>query len=168
MTPHDPAILGALLDRHAAALTLYARQWCAAPEDVVQEAFLHLLKQRQMPDNPAAWLYRAVRNAAISAARSEQRRQRRESKKAEEATAWFQPSEDTGLDAAAAADALRELPPEQREAIIAHLWGGLSFAEIGELMDTSASTAHRTYGAGLAALRTLLGVPCPSQPTTRT
>src|SRR5262245_57983160 len=153
MTPFDPDILGALLDRHAAALALYARQWCAAPEDVVQEAFLQLLKQRRLPDNPASWLYRVVRNTAISAARSEQRRQRRESVKAEAAVPWFQPSEETGLYAAAATAALQELSPEQREAIVAHLWGGLSFAEIGELMGTSASSAHRHYGAGLTALR---------------
>jgi len=36
----DPTFLGRLIDRHAAALVLYARQWCAAPEDVVQDAFL--------------------------------------------------------------------------------------------------------------------------------
>jgi RNA polymerase sigma factor (sigma-70 family) len=164
MTPHDPDFLGALLDRHAAALTLYAREWCTAPEDVVQEAFVQLLQQRVVPPNPAAWLYRVVRNAAISAARSEQRRQRREATKAAATDAWFQPSEESGLDAAAATEALRELPAEERETIIAHIWGGLSFAEIGELMNTSASTAHRTYTAGLAALRTFLGVPCPTLP----
>src|SRR5262245_59139465 len=52
-----PEILGRLIDEHAAALTLYARQWCDAPEDVVQEAFLKLVAQRPVPDSPAAWLY---------------------------------------------------------------------------------------------------------------
>jgi RNA polymerase sigma-70 factor (ECF subfamily) len=120
-----------------------------------------------LPDNPTAWLYRVVRNAAISTGRSEQRRQKREAIKAENTAAWFQANEETNLDATAAAAALTELPAEQREAIVAHLWGGLSFAEIGELMGMSASSAHRTYTAGLTALRILLGVPCPNQPTTR-
>ncbi len=31
----DPDLLGNLLDQHAAALELYARQWCDTPEDVV-------------------------------------------------------------------------------------------------------------------------------------
>ena len=31
-----PELLGRLFDDHAAALVLYARQWCATPEDVVQ------------------------------------------------------------------------------------------------------------------------------------
>ena len=35
----DSQRLGRLVDRHASALELYARQWCEAPEDVVQEAF---------------------------------------------------------------------------------------------------------------------------------
>ena len=37
-----PALLGELLDRHGAALVLFARQFCASPEDVVQEAFVQL------------------------------------------------------------------------------------------------------------------------------
>jgi len=35
----EPDALGSLIDRHAAALTLYARQFCACPEDVVQTAW---------------------------------------------------------------------------------------------------------------------------------
>lgn len=166
MTPHDPELLGGLVDRYAAALTLYARQWCDTAEDVVQEAFLLLIQQRSLPANPVAWLYRVVRNAAISASRSDQRRQRRESARASTVTAWFVPNEDADLDAAAATAALQELPADQREAIVAHLWGNLSFAEIGDLMQTSASTAHRLYVAGLTNLRTFLGVVCPRRSTT--
>jgi DNA-directed RNA polymerase specialized sigma24 family protein len=66
----DPEFLGALIDRYSAALVLYARQWCTAPEDVVQEAFLKLVQQREPPLQPAAWLYRVVRNGAISQARA--------------------------------------------------------------------------------------------------
>ena len=49
----DPDLLGNLLDQHAAALELYAGQWCDATEDVVQDAFLKLAAQRVLPDNPA-------------------------------------------------------------------------------------------------------------------
>jgi DNA-directed RNA polymerase specialized sigma24 family protein len=72
----DAMLLGQLMDNHAAALTQYARQWCLAPEDVVQEAFLKLAAQASMPAAVVPWLYRVVRNLAISAARSEQRRRR--------------------------------------------------------------------------------------------
>jgi len=71
-----PEQLGRLVDEHAAALVLYARQWCAAPEDVVQEAFVKLASQRREPDNLLGWLYRVVRNGALAAARAERRRRR--------------------------------------------------------------------------------------------
>ena len=69
-----PELLGRLVDDHAAALTLFARQWCAAPEDVVQEAFVKLAAQRPLPNDPVAWLFRVVRNGASSAARADRRR----------------------------------------------------------------------------------------------
>ena len=74
----EPELLGALADRYGPALLLYARQWCRCPEDAVQEAFVKLARQRRMPEQPGAWLFAAVRNAAISAARAERRRKARE------------------------------------------------------------------------------------------
>ena len=161
-----PEHLGRLVDEHAAALVLYARQWCQAPEDVVQEAFLKLVVQKTAPANPVPWLYRVVRNGAISAARSAQRRRGHEAAAAARAPPWFTPSTGHGLDGETAAAALQTLPVEQREVIVAHLWGGLTFEQIGELAGTSSSTAHRWYLAGLAALRERLGVACPQKPTT--
>ena len=38
----EPSQLGRLVEAHAAGLALYARQWCAAPEDVVQECVAYL------------------------------------------------------------------------------------------------------------------------------
>jgi RNA polymerase sigma-70 factor (ECF subfamily) len=163
-----PEYLGRLVDRHAAALVLYARQWCAVPEDVVQDAFLKLVSQRREPDNPVPWLYRVVRNAALTAARTARRRQRHETAAAARVPAWFAADTDAeGLDGEAAAAALQRLPPEEREAIVAHVWGGLTFEEIAELTGCSSSTAHRRYAAGLMNLRERLNIPCPNRPTTR-
>jgi len=157
-----PELLGRLVDRHAAALVLYARQWCAAPEDVVQEAFVKLTLQRPPPDNPLAWLYRVVRNAAVSAARADRRRRRHETRAAERAAVWFEAAPGAALDGRAASAALHGLPLEQREAIVAHLWGGLTFTEIAAVAGCSSSTAHRWYVAGLNALRERLGVTWPN------
>ena len=44
-----PEGLVRLVDAHAAALVLYARQWCAVPEDIVQEAFLKLVEAAETP-----------------------------------------------------------------------------------------------------------------------
>ena len=74
----DSGLLGSLMDRHAAALELYARQWCNEPEDVVQEAFVKLAVQRSTPIHTGAWLFRTVRNGAINAGITSQRRRRHE------------------------------------------------------------------------------------------
>jgi RNA polymerase sigma-70 factor (ECF subfamily) len=155
-----PELLGLLLDTRAAALALYARQWCAAPEDVVQEAFARLAALRSPPGDPVAWLYRAVRNGAISAGRSDLRRRRHESAAA--CTEWFLPAEGAALDGATATAAVEALPPDEREVVVAHLWGGLTFEQIAAITGVSSSTAHRRYQAALAALRERLGVPCPT------
>jgi RNA polymerase sigma factor (sigma-70 family) len=164
----SPKLLGRLVDEHAAALVLYARQWSSAPEDIVQEAFLKLVAHQPPPDKPLAWLYRVVRNEAINAWRAAQRRRRHENIAAARMQPWFVPVSTTALDADAAARALHDLPIEQRESIVAHLWGGLSFEQIAELTGTSSSTAHRCYVAGLSALRERLGVPCPNKAATPT
>jgi RNA polymerase sigma-70 factor (ECF subfamily) len=157
-----PEQLANLVDQHGAALALYARQWCTCPEDVVQSAFLKLVRQSLLPDNILPWLYRVVRNAAIDAGRAERRRQKYEALAATQTPLWFIPTEDpTGLDARAASAALAELPVEIRSIMVAHVWGGLTFEQIAEVVGGSASTAYRRYALGLDLLREKLGVPCP-------
>jgi RNA polymerase sigma-70 factor (ECF subfamily) len=158
-----PQLLGRLINEHAGALMLYARQWCSCPEDVVQEAFVRLASQSARPDNVVAWLYRVVRNGSISAARSEMRRLRHEGVAASRRPAWFLPSEESALDGETAAAALEDLPAESRETVVAHLWGGLTFEQIGDLTGVSSTTAHRRYFQALAALRERLRVPCRKQ-----
>jgi RNA polymerase sigma-70 factor (ECF subfamily) len=163
----DATTLGRLIDRYAAALVLYARQWSAAPEDVVQEAFLALVARSVLPEQVAAWLFRVVRNRAISSARAERRRRRREQEVCSQRPAWFRADPAGELDAGALRDALAALPAEQREVIVAHLWGGLTFVQVGALAGCSTSMAYRHYTAGVEALRVRLGGnPCPRRPTT--
>jgi RNA polymerase sigma factor (sigma-70 family) len=156
-----PDALGRLLDAHGAGLALYARQWCAAPEDAVQEAFLKLAARADAPPDAVSWLYAVTRNLARTAGRSERRRRHHEAAAARKPN-WFAPVEGAGLDAEAAAAALAGLPPEERETVVARIWGGLSFEQIGHLLGASAATAHRRFAAGLALLRERLRVPCPT------
>src|SRR5215470_3357986 len=159
MSPSDVA---RLIDAQAAPLVLYARQWCDAPEDVVQEAFLKLVRQSRPPQDAVAWLYCVVRHGALDAARRARRRQRRESAAARPVR-WFVEPEVDGLDAETAVAALQRLPPEQREVIVARHWGGLSFEQVAAAAGCSASTAFRRYTAGVESLRRQLGVPCPNR-----
>jgi RNA polymerase sigma-70 factor (ECF subfamily) len=158
----SPTELTALFDAYAGPLVLYARQWCGVPEDVVQDAFLKLVRQRRPLEDAVAWLYRVVRNGALDASKMSRRRQRRETA-ADRAQRWFVESEIEGLDAETAVAALNQLPPELREIIVARHWGGLSFEQIGEVVGCSASTAFRRYTAGVEDLREQLGVICPNR-----
>ena len=97
MAAIEPEVIARLYREQAGSLVLYARQWCTTPEDVVQEAFIALARERSLPDRPEAWLYRAVRNAAIGAARSASRRRRHEARAAV-GEAWFAKT-DARLDA---------------------------------------------------------------------
>ena len=146
-----PETLGELFDEHAAALVLYARQWCPAPEDVVQDAFLSLAKQRVRPDQVLPWLYRVVRNGALAANRTDGRRHRREAAVSSRGEVWFAAGDDR-IDARHAEALLRELEPEVRAVVVARIWGGLTFDAIAQVQGCSLTTAHRRYRAGLAQL----------------
>jgi RNA polymerase sigma-70 factor (ECF subfamily) len=147
----EPTVLGRLYRQHAPALRLYARQWGGSAEDLVHEAFLRLAQQTPPPENVLPWLYRVVRNEALSGHRTATRRRQRE-QRASAAEAWFATPEDH-LDAAEATNQLAQLPLELREVIVARMWGGLTFEEIARLVGCSLPTAHRRYLTGLGQLR---------------
>jgi RNA polymerase sigma-70 factor (ECF subfamily) len=161
-----PEELNRLYRQHAPALRLYARQWPAGSEDLVQDAFVQLAQRSPPPERVLPWLYTVVRNGALAAGRGAARRQRRE-ERASCGEAWFAATDDT-LDGQQATRLLAELPLEQREVVVARIWGGLTFEEVASLVGCSLPTAHRRYQAGLAALRERLQVPCTRTPTTRT
>jgi RNA polymerase sigma factor (sigma-70 family) len=162
--PIGPELLGRLLDRHAATLELYARQLCNCPEDVVQEAFVELARQPALPeDHILPWLYRVVRNKAISAVRSERRLKSHESQAAGGRRAWFEHSPGDAIDAATAVGILEDLSQLEREVVVARIWGGLTFQQIGQLVGATDSTAHRRYESALAAIRRKIKLrDCPN------
>lgn len=149
--PIKPTQLGELFDRHAAALALYAAQWTTQPDDCVQEALIELARQSKAPDNPAAWLYRVVRNRALNASRTARRRSAHE----QEAAAR---SGSHSADSAASAelkDALSTLEPTAREIVVLRVWGQLAWQEIADVVGGSKSSAQRHYTQALDQLRTL-------------
>jgi len=166
----SPELLGRLLDEQGGALALFAAQWTDSPDDCVQEALIELARQRPVPDSPVAWLFRVVKNRAISRARSARRRERHESRawewKQREGAALAQQHGEPLADPDAVAAALASLDPELREVVVARTWGGLGFEQIAALVGCSTSTAHRRYIAGLAALRERFEVTCPASTKT--
>jgi RNA polymerase sigma factor (sigma-70 family) len=155
----SPEYLAALLARHGSALELFARQFTTAPEDCVQEAFIELALQPQLPSNVLAWLYRVVRNRALNMARSQRRRRKREiATVQDDPDVWFRQEPNSELDAEQLTEALSALDEELREVVVARIWGGLSFEEIADIVETSISSAHRRFHSGLDGLRERLGL----------
>ena len=150
-----------LIAAHAAALALFARQWCDSPEDAVQDAFCKLVRLGNSPTDPVAWLFKVVRTTAIDLGRSARRRTRREAATARPER-WFVESEVDGLDAEAAVAALESLLPELREVIVGRLWGGMTLEQIADVAGCSVTTTHRRYEAGIQALRERLGAAWPT------
>lgn len=152
--------LSLLWQQHAPALLLIARGYCRSAngvaEDCVQEAFIRLARQEPQPNIPSAWLLTTVRNAAIDAVRSHQRRTQREQIVAGDRPLWFEPVDTLNLDSPSTEriqNALQELDDSTRDIVVAHLWNNMTFRQIASAFDLSAATAHRKYENGIEQLR---------------
>jgi RNA polymerase sigma factor (sigma-70 family) len=168
-----PVQLQQLFNELSAALVLYARQWCTLPDDAVQEAFIDLAKSTSDPDCPRSWLFTTTRRKAQNIARSERRRQTHQNAAAqwmpvhEEPKTWFPSTGSTPLVAEDVVRGLRSLESDQRELLVARIWGELSFEQLAELLACSVSSAHRRYYAALENLKAAMtcGLNSPSHPS---
>lgn len=156
----SPIELSELLSKHANALSLYARQFTEDYDDCVQEAFVELAIGER-PDQPAAWLFRVVRNKSLNAARAVKRRSHHEAS-ASRQESRFEPPEQTLEDREqqlALLECLDRLPGDHRELVVMRIWGGLTWQQIGELMQLPPSSAHRQYSLALEVLKSMLTKP---------
>jgi RNA polymerase sigma factor (sigma-70 family) len=159
--PIGPQQIGELFDRHAAALVLYARQWTTSADDCVQESLIELASQSVAPTNPAAWLYRVVRNRALNASRAARRRSSREQAAIGARRATTEPDSAAQLELS---EALRMLESDAREIVVLRVWGQLSWQEIADVIGGSKSAAQRHYVEALQQLRKLWDAePCPTK-----
>ncbi len=146
------------LDERGPALVLFARQWVASradAEDIVQEGFLRFWRSRSKALDPIAYLYACVRRCALEWLRGRSRRSRREEAAARpgiDAPALTGSLDDEER-RTAIESALRELPEEQRQALVLKIWAGLTFPQIAEALDISANTAASRYRYALTKLR---------------
>lgn len=157
-----PARLVALFDAHGARLVLYARQWLgrSEAEDVVQDVFVSLMTAPHPPEHAKAWLYKAVRNAAITAVRSGGRRRQRERQVAVHRPEMFEHKAADLIDAAAAETALAKLPQDQREIVVLRIWGQMTLSQVAETVGSAISSVHDAYRSALSALRQAMEKPC--------
>lgn len=159
-SPINAKLIAQLLHQHADALRRYAAQWTATPEDCVQEAFVELAGQKQIPDSIVAWLYRVVRNRAINRCRGTKRRKQHE----QAAGLRLQETRSSSLDheQRELTEALQAIDDASRELVTLRIWSGLTWSEIGGLTGQSSSSAQRNYVVALAKLKQRLESECPT------
>lgn len=162
MAQIDPAKIGGWYEAHAPKLLLFVRQWLSfdAANDVVQDVFVQLIRQRKEPDNIRAWLFRVARNAVISRMRSRSRRQKRETIVAERKPQWFEQKADDLVDAQMVTEHLQSISSQQREVIVMRIWGGLTFDEIASVTESSKATVFRRHRDGLQAIKEAMEKSC--------
>jgi len=144
-------------ERLAPRLVLYARQITGSledAEDVVQMAFVRWW--RRYPDGDESQvplLYAAVRTIALDLRRGDQRRQNREQNSVEDAPVFFDTVLEDKERGAFVEEAMRELPPMQKEVVTLKIWGGLTFAEIASMLGESINTITSRYRYALTAMQ---------------
>ena len=141
----------ALYRQQGPGLLLYARSLLGRrhmAEDALQQVFMKLLEQNSIPEEPRPYLFRAVRNAALNLMRSENKQV-----DLAEIEPWFEAPEQDHATRVALTVELMRIPEEQRQVLVLHIWGGLSFEEIGSVLSVSANTAASRYRYALEKLR---------------
>lgn len=139
-------------------LALSVVREAATAEDAVHEAFLRLAKQPAQPTGDAvAYVYKAVRNAAIDQTR---RRQVRPTPTDDTASLFTTPTKDDPGQRAEASEtqamlmqAIDNLPADEREAVVLRSFGGLSFKQIAAATDKPLSTISSQYQRALTKLK---------------
>jgi RNA polymerase sigma factor (sigma-70 family) len=141
-----------LYRQHSSALLLFALAITgerARAQDAVHHVFLTLLENGKLrrASDKKAYLFGCVRNAVFNERRHQQR-----NTPLDEA-AWFAPPEQDYAAEQNLRRALAALPDDQREVVVLHLWGELTFSQIGDLLGVSSNTAASRYRYALGKLR---------------
>ena len=155
MTAINQKQLAELYENHGTELLLYARQLGPdhQAEDIVQDAFIKLLKQRRCPDNVKAWLFRVVRNCTVSIIRRLHQQRRAGRKFLHGEVTWFESRPDNLIDARQAQDILQTLPSHLCEIVLLRIWGQMSLKEISQVMNKSIPWIHHEYKTALEMIR---------------
>ena len=144
-----------LYEQHGRVLLAYACSFVhsvAEGEDIVQQVFTRLLRgDLVITGLPLAYLCRAIRNTALN-----QRRTWRRETALDDEVGWLEAPAGLEESALAIERSMTRLPVEQREVVVLHVWGGLTFSEIGDTLAISANTAASRYRYALGKLREVL------------
>lgn len=142
-----------LYREHGAALLLFPAAITgdrSRAQDAVHHVFLKLIQERNLSaiTNTKAYLFACTRNAVLNDVRVHNRHT-----SLDPSSAWFIPPDRDYTAEQTLRRALAALTDDQRQTIILHVWGELTFEEVGDLLGVSANTAASRYRYALAKLR---------------
>ena len=152
MTRISALELERIVQELGASLVLFARQWCACPDDALQEALIDLATKDPAPVSPKAWLFRVVKNKAMNLARSQRRRSKHELSRAVP-DLWFEAEPEGRLDSQQVMHWIEQLPDIQRQIVTARIWGDLTFEQIAEVVDRPTATVFRLFREAIETMR---------------
>jgi RNA polymerase sigma-70 factor (ECF subfamily) len=152
-----PEDYAALYDRLGLSLLRVARAMLHASneaEDTVQDVFVELVRHRDRLAHVRdldAYVFAMLRYSV----RRRLLRQRREQQQLQQLVPICADKQDSSSPNELE-EALKSLPPDQREVIALKVDGGLTFAQIGEILQLSPNTAANRYRYALEKLRRVL------------
>jgi RNA polymerase sigma-70 factor, ECF subfamily len=152
-TDRNTAEIETLYRQHGAALLLFASAISGdrgRAQDALHQVFLKAIENGSVTQaiSKKAYLFACVRNAVLNDAKVQDR-----SIPLDIDSAWFNPPDRDYAGERNLRRALVDLPNDQREVLVLHVWGELTFSEIGELLGVSSNTAASRYRYALAKLR---------------
>ncbi len=152
-TDRNTAEIEVLYRQHGAALLLFASAISGdrgRAQDALHQVFLKVIENGSLGQaiDKKSYLFACVRNAVLNDAKLQNR-----SMPLDVDSAWFSPPDRDYAGERNLRRALGDLPKDQRDVIVLHVWGELTFSEIGELLGVSSNTAASRYRYALAKLR---------------
>ncbi len=153
--------LGQLYRRHRQGLFTLALSVTGnaeQAEDAVHDAIARLCKRERLGvEDPTAYLFRSVRNAALDQIRKRRTKLRSAESIFDHTLADPDRKQATDLERQEQTErvqqALDDLPEPQRQIVIMKIYGELTFRQIAEALDTPLSTVASRYQQALLALR---------------
>jgi RNA polymerase sigma-70 factor (ECF subfamily) len=147
-----PPIEG-LYRQYGAPLLLFAISICgerSRGQDAVHQVFLKLIETDGLKNalDPKAYLFASVRNVVLN-----DHKHRRRDVAIDSEQLWFEPPDRDHAAEQNLRRALQSLPDDQRQVVVLHIWGELTFAQAAEVLNISANTAASRYRYALTKLR---------------
>jgi RNA polymerase sigma factor (sigma-70 family) len=145
-----------LYRQHGAALLLFAMAITgerSRAQDAVHQVFLKLIENGYLSrvQDKKAYLFACIRNAVLNERKLQERHEPLETD-----SSWFSPPDRDIAGEQNLRWSLAALPEDQREVVVLHIWGDLTFSQIADLLSISSNTAASRYRYALGKLRDLM------------